>query len=40
MNVDGDIVDSGCNEEVLNDGVIGETGVGEDTHEGYGLMNA
>ena len=24
MNVDGDIIDGGCNEEVLSDGVIGE----------------
>ena len=28
MNVDGDIVDGGCNGEVLSDGVIGEEGGG------------
>ena len=28
MNVDKEIVDGGCNEEVLSDGVIGVKGVG------------
>ena len=28
MNIDRDIVDGGCDKEVLSDGVIGEEGVG------------
>ena len=39
MNVDGDIVDGGCNGEVLSDGVIGEEGVGGEVDEGDGVMN-
>ena len=33
MNVDRDIVDGGCNGEVLSDGVIGEKGVEGDADE-------
>ena len=33
MNVDGDIVDGGCDGKVLSDGVIGEEGVGGDANE-------
>ena len=39
MNVDRDIVDDGCNGEVLSDGVIGEEGVGRDADEGDRVMN-
>ena len=39
INVDGDIVDGGCNEEMLSDGVIGEKGVGWEVDEGGGVMN-
>ena len=40
MNVDGDIVDSGCKgEEVLSDGVIGKEGVGGEMDEGDGVLN-
>ena len=33
MNVDGNIVDGGCNGEVLSDGVIGKNGVVGDADE-------
>ena len=36
MNVDGDIVDDGCNGEVLGDGVPDEEGVGGEVDEGDG----
>ena len=39
MNVDRDIVDGGCNGEVLSDGVIGEKGVVGDTDESDWVMN-
>ena len=39
MNVDWDIVDDGCNGEVLGSGVTGEEGVGGDADEGDGVMN-
>ena len=39
MNVDGGIVDGGCNGEVLSDGVMGEEVVGEEVDEGHGGMN-
>ena len=39
MNVDGDIVDGGCNGEVLSDGVIGEKKVGGEADEGDRAVN-
>ena len=39
MNVDGDIVDGGCNGEVLSDGVIREDGVEGKVDESDGIMN-
>ena len=39
MNVDSDIIDHGCNGEVLSDEVIGEKGVGADVNEGDAVMN-
>ena len=39
LNVAGDIVDGGCNGEVLSDGVIGEKGVRVVVDEGEGVMN-
>ena len=39
MNVDGDIVDGGCNGEVLSDEVGGEKWVGGDVDEWDELMN-
>ena len=33
MNVDGNILDDGCNGEMLGDGVIGEEGVGREVTE-------
>ena len=39
LDVDGDIVDGGCNGVVLRDGVIGEKGVGGDADEGDGVMS-
>ena len=39
MNVDGNIVDGGCNGEVFSDGVIVEEVVGREVDEGDGVMN-
>ena len=39
MSMDDDIVDGGCNGEVLSDGVMGEKEVGGDAYEGDGVMN-
>ena len=39
MNVDRDIVNGGCNGEVLSDGVIEEEGVGGEVSEGDGVMH-
>ena len=39
MNVDGDIVDGGCNVEVLSDGVMREEGVVRKVDEVDGVMN-
>ena len=36
MNVDGDIVDDGCNGEMLSNVVIGEEGVGGEVDESDG----
>ena len=38
-NVNGDIVEGGCNREVFSDGVIGEEGVGGEPYECDGVMN-
>ena len=38
MNVDGDIVNCGCDGEVFSDGVIGEEGVGGELDKGDGVM--
>ena len=38
MNVDGDIVDDGCNGEMLSNVVIGEEGVGGEVDESDGEM--
>ena len=39
MNVDGGIVDGGCNVEVLSDGVGEEKWVGRDVNERDGVIN-
>ena len=39
VNVDGDIVDSGCNEEVFSDVVGGENGVWGHVDEKDGVVN-
>ena len=39
MNVDGDIVNGGCNGEVLSNGVIGEKGVVTEVDEFDGVVN-
>ena len=39
MNVDGDIVDGGCDGVVLSHGVIGEKGVGGDADKSDRMMN-
>ena len=39
MDIDGDIVDGGCNGEVLSDGFIGEERVGGEADKGDGVMN-
>ena len=39
INIDGDVVDGGCNGEVLSDGVIGEKRVRGDADEGDVVMN-
>ena len=39
MNVDGDMVNGGCNGEVFSNGVIGEEGVDGDCDERAGVMN-
>ena len=39
MNVDGNVVDCGCNGVVLSDGVIGEKGFEGDANKGDAVMN-
>ena len=39
MNIDGDIVYSGCNGEMFTDGVIMEKGVGGNADEDDGMVN-
>ena len=39
MDVDGDIIEDGCDGEVLGGGVTGEKGIGGEMGEGDGVVN-